>query len=74
MIDLLIRNGSVLDGTGAAPRAADIAIRDGRIVDLGRLDGVTAARDIDATGLVVSPGFIDIHSHSDYTLLVDPAR
>ena len=72
MIDLLIRNGSVLDGTGAAPCAADIAIHDGRIVDLGRLDGVTAARDIDATGLVVSPGFIDIHSHSDYTLLVDP--
>ncbi|MEO8544801.1 MAG: amidohydrolase family protein [Burkholderiaceae bacterium] len=72
MMDVLVRNGTVLDGTGADPLVADIAIRDGRIVDIGRLRHVRARQEIDASGLAVAPGFIDIHSHSDYTLLVDP--
>ncbi len=67
---LVFRNGTVYDGTGAAGRIADVAIEDGRIAGVGRIDA--DALEIDATGLAVAPGFIDIHSHSDYTLLVDP--
>jgi N-acyl-D-aspartate/D-glutamate deacylase len=69
-MDLVIRGGTVLDGTGAAPRVADVGIQDGRIAAIGRIKADGA--EIDATALTVSPGFIDIHSHSDYTLLVDP--
>jgi N-acyl-D-amino-acid deacylase len=69
--DHLIVGGTILDGTGAAARPGDIAIKDGSIVAIGAPGG-EAANTIDATGLYVSPGFIDIHSHSDYTLLVDP--
>lgn len=72
MIDVLVRHGTVLDGTGTKARVADVAILDGRIADIGDLGHLPASRQIDARGLVVSPGFIDIHSHSDYTLLVDP--
>ena len=69
-MDLVIRGGTILDGTGAAPRVADVAVKDGRIAAIGKLKANGA--EIDATGLTVAPGFIDIHSHSDYTLLVDP--
>src|SRR6187200_3751363 len=62
--DVLIRNGRVLDGSGNPWRAVDIGIREGRIVDIGRLQTATGARTIDATGLTVSPGFIDVHSHA----------
>jgi N-acyl-D-amino-acid deacylase len=62
--DVLIRHGQVLDGSGAPPTAADVAIRDGRIVALGPLGDAAAARTIDATGLTVTPGFIDVHSHA----------
>lgn len=63
--DLLIQNGRVYDGTGNPWFPADIGVRDGRIVAVGRLAGAQAARVIDATGKYVSPGFIDIHSHAD---------
>lgn len=69
--DLLIRGGRVVDGTGNPSFLADVGIRDGRIAALGRLEGRTAARTIEAGGLVVAPGFVDIHNHSDDTLLVD---
>jgi N-acyl-D-aspartate/D-glutamate deacylase len=62
--DILIRNGRVLDGSGNPWRAADIAIRGGRIADMGRLASAAAARVIDARGLTISPGFIDVHSHA----------
>ena len=70
-LDILIRGGQLLDGTGAPATRADVAIDDGRIVAVGALDGRTAARTIDATGLVVSPGFIDLHTHSEMPLLAD---
>src|SRR6266849_11098600 len=62
--DVLIRHGRVLDGSGNPWLAADIGIRAGRIVDMGRLGNAPAARVIDANGLTVAPGFIDVHSHA----------
>src|SRR4051794_17954759 len=62
--DVLIRGGTVVDGTGAAARTADVAIADGVITEVGRVDG-TAAHVIDADGLLVTPGFVDIHAHYD---------
>ena len=69
--DVLIRNGHVVDGTGNPWVAADVAIKSGRIAAVGRLPRATATRVIDARGLVVAPGFIDLHTHSDLTLLAD---
>ena len=71
-LDLLIVNGTVIDGTGAEGRRVDVGVREGRIVVVGNIPDATAARRIDATGLVLVPGFIDIHSHSDLNLLKDP--
>ncbi len=71
-IDLLIHGGLVADGTGRPPFEADVLVDQGSIVDVGHFDRVEAQRRIDASGQLVVPGFIDIHSHSDFTLLVDP--
>ncbi len=71
MFDLLIRGGAVLDGTGGEPIQADIGIVGDRVVAIGDLAD-SQGEELDATGLFVAPGFIDIHSHSDYTLLADP--
>ena len=62
--DLLIRNARVFDGAGNPAFPADIGVRGGRIVALGRLGNATATRVIDATGKFVAPGFIDIHSRA----------
>jgi N-acyl-D-amino-acid deacylase len=62
--DLLIRGGSVVDGTGAPARTADVAVQGGRIVEVGRISG-SAKRTLDADGLTVTPGFVDIHTHYD---------
>ncbi|HUK16236.1 MAG TPA: D-aminoacylase [Bryobacteraceae bacterium] len=69
--DLLIRGGQIVDGTGNPSFAGDVGIRGGRIAAIGRLGGRSARRTIDASGLTVAPGFIDIHNHSDYTLVAD---
>jgi N-acyl-D-amino-acid deacylase len=71
-LDVLIRGGSVLDGTGGGELTADVGIRGGRIVAVGNLTGASADRVIDAAGLKVVPGFIDIHSHTDLELFLDP--
>ena len=65
--DLIIRGGTVVDGTGVPPRTADVAIEGDRIVEIGRVDG-SALREVDADGLVVTPGFVDIHTHLDAQL------
>ena len=72
MDDILIRGATVLDGTGGPPQSADVAVRQGRIsaVEAGRTE--TAVQEIDATGLMLAPGFIDIHTHSDFTLPLNP--
>src|SRR5689334_3057822 len=70
-VDLLIRGGTLIDGTGAPGRPGDLAVRDGRIAAVGTITE-DAARVIEATGLVVAPGFIDIKTHSDFVLPINP--
>ncbi|HEY0862615.1 MAG TPA: D-alanyl-D-alanine carboxypeptidase/D-alanyl-D-alanine-endopeptidase [Lacunisphaera sp.] len=62
--DVVIRHGRVVDGTGNPAFYADVAVKDGRIARVGRVEG-TAKREIDATGLIVAPGFVDVHTHAD---------
>ncbi|MPZ16616.1 MAG: amidohydrolase family protein [Luteitalea sp.] len=64
-VDILIRGGLVVDGTGRAPFTGDVAVKDGRITEVGQLDATSAETIIDAQGLVVAPGFIDVHTHAD---------
>jgi len=72
MYDLLIKNGTVIDGTGAPRRQADVAVADGKIAEIGKVkDG--ASKVIDAAGCVVAPGFIDPHTHYDAQICWDPA-
>jgi N-acyl-D-amino-acid deacylase len=65
MFDLLIRGGTVVDGTGAQARTADVAVSDGRIAAVDHLGAAAAKRTIDADGLLVTPGWVDIHTHYD---------
>jgi len=70
--DLLIRNGTVIDGTRALRFEADVAVRDGRIAAIGKLDQARADSELDASGRIVAPGFIDAHTHDDRLLLSSP--
>jgi dihydroorotase/N-acyl-D-amino-acid deacylase len=69
--DVLIRGGHVVDGTGNPWFAGDVAIKNGRIAAVGRLSNATASRIVDASNRIVTPGFIDLHTHSDTSLLAD---
>ena len=71
MHDLVIRNGTIVDGTGEAPYQGDIAIDDGRISAIGRIEA-DGRENVDATGLIVTPGFVDIHTHFDGQITWDP--
>ena len=69
--DLLIKNGLIVDGTGAEPRHGDVAVRDGKITQIGKVNG-SADRTVDAGGLAVAPGFWDVHTHYDAQFVWDP--
>src|SRR5262245_39594947 len=64
-LDLVIRGGTVVDGTGRSGYRADVGIREGRITAVGKLGTAAARERLDASGLVVAPGFIDVHTHAD---------
>ncbi|MGH7090373.1 MAG: hypothetical protein ACREFQ_15865, partial [Stellaceae bacterium] len=70
--DLRVRGGMVIDGTGAPPFRADVAVAGDRILAIGHAAEIEAARTIDAEGFVVAPGFIDNKTHSDFTLPLNP--
>src|SRR6266436_2263173 len=69
--DLLIKNGTVVDGTGAAPKRADVAIADGKIAEIGKIAD-SAKKVVDAADLIVAPGFVDPHTHYDAQICWDP--
>lgn len=71
--DLIIAGGRIVDGTGNPWFIADVAIKDGRIVEIGKLDAKRAARAVDAKGLIVAPGFIDVHTHIESGIAEFPA-
>ena len=73
MFDLLIQNAQVLDGTGAPGFTADVAVKDGKIAAVGKIGG-EAAETVDAAGLTLAPGFIDVHGHSDFFMPLDASR
>jgi N-acyl-D-aspartate/D-glutamate deacylase len=70
--DLIVRDGLIVDGTGAPPFRGDVAVEGGKIAAVGAVNGTRAERVIDAGGRVVCPGFVDPHSHSDFTILTNP--
>ena len=70
-LDTILEGGTLYDGLGGESQVADIGIRGDKIVSIGQLKEATAAQRIDVTGLAVSPGFVDLHTHSDFTLIVD---
>lgn len=70
--DIIIKGGNVIDGSGKKEFIADVGIKDGKIIDIGNLNSVDAVTSIDAKGLKVVPGFIDIHSHTDSDLILNP--
>ncbi len=72
MVDLILRNATVVDGTGRDRFLADVAVKNGRIAAVGDLKGHAAVQTIDADGLILTPGFIDAHAHSDFALPHNP--
>ena len=73
MYDILIKGGDLVDGTGSARRRADVAIQGDRVVAIGDLSDGASASVIDATGKVVTPGFVDVHTHYDAQVFWDGA-
>ena len=73
MTDWILRGGAVIDGSGGPRRRADVAIAGDRIAAIGSVGRVTSARELDVSGKIVAPGFIDVHTHDDRALLATPA-
>lgn len=71
--DIAFRNATIIDGTGAARFAGDVAVKDDRIAAVGDLGGIAAGREVDCAGAVLAPGFIDVHTHDDHALLMRDA-
>ena len=71
MYDLIIRNGTIIDGSGQPRFVADVAVQDGKVAAIGEISG-EAAKEIDATGKLVTPGWVDIHTHYDGQATWDP--
>ena len=71
---IVLRGGRLIDGTGSPARLADVAVAGGRIIAVGEIAPVTGDEVLDAAGLVVAPGFHDIHTHFDLSLLAEPAH
>lgn len=72
-LDIVIKNGQIIDGTGNPGYRADLGIKDGKIVEIGNLEDMKSKRIIDATGMIVAPGFIDIHTHTERKILKIPS-
>ncbi len=72
MFDILVKNGRVVNGSGTPWFKADVAVQNGKIMKIGLLGDAEARRTIDASGLVVSPGFVDMHNHSDLNIMINP--
>ena len=70
--DLIVKNGMIVDGSGLPRFRGDVGVKDGKIAEIGRLDGVAAKETLDAEGHVVSPGFVDGHTHMDAQIFWDP--
>ena len=71
-MDTIIRGGTVVDGTGAPPFTADVAVKDGKVMAVGPSLNMSATKEIDATGLLVCPGWVDVHTHYDAQVAWDP--
>ena len=71
MLDIILKNGQIFDGRGKDPVIGNIGIKDGIIVEIGKGDLKDAIEVIDVSGLAISPGFVDMHTHSDFTLMVN---
>src|SRR5579872_2080767 len=71
-LDIVIQNGRIIDGTGSPWCWGDVAIRDGKIAAIGKVDASRARRVIDADGMVIAPGFMDMLGQSDLTILMEP--
>ena len=72
MFDIIIKNGTVIDGSNKPQYKSDIGINRNKIEKIGSLENITAKKIIDAKNLIISPGFIDIHTHSDISVINDP--
>ncbi|HQS05350.1 MAG TPA: amidohydrolase family protein, partial [Daejeonella sp.] len=70
--DLIIRNGKIYDGTGNSWYYGDVAVKDGKIIKTGYITNIRASRTIDAKGLLVAPGFIDVHGHIEGGIITTP--
>lgn len=74
MLDLIIKNGTVYDGTGRGAKVTDIGVKNGRIVEMGMIEETRADKVFSADGLFVIPSMIDAHTHADYLMLEEPVN